>query len=166
MGKCNSGINFAPFFLVYVVFALITVGSLLAIALRTLMLTVEGHLLATLGPVPFAFSGFRFTASLADLPRNHPLDVVMKYGVVEVAGIHDSVRIGLTAGEASVKLPRELVGTVRLRARFGDASLDVDGRTIEGTRATLVGAGVDWSGDGVHEVRVDVRYGDIKVSLY
>ncbi len=55
-----------PFVLVYVLFALITVGSLLAIALRTLMLTVEGHLLATLGPVPFAFSGFRYTASLAD----------------------------------------------------------------------------------------------------
>ncbi len=55
-----------PFILVYIVFALATVVSLLAIALRTLMLTVEGHLLATLGPVPFAFSGFRYTASLAD----------------------------------------------------------------------------------------------------
>ncbi len=55
-----------PFTLIYLVFALATVGSLLAIALRALMLTVEGHLLVTLGPIPFAFSGFRYTASLAD----------------------------------------------------------------------------------------------------
>ncbi len=55
-----------PFTLIYVVFALATIGSLLAIALRVLMLTVEGHLLTSLGPIPFAFSGFRFTASLAD----------------------------------------------------------------------------------------------------
>ncbi len=55
-----------PFTLIYIVFVLATVGSLLAIALRALMLTVEGHLLATLGPIPFAFSGFRLTASLAD----------------------------------------------------------------------------------------------------
>ncbi len=55
-----------PFILIYVLFALVTIGSLLAIALRTLMLTVEGHLLATLGPIPFSFSGFRYTASLAD----------------------------------------------------------------------------------------------------
>ncbi len=55
-----------PFTLIYLVFALATIGSLLAIALRALMLTVEGHLLVTLGPIPFAFSGFRYTASLAD----------------------------------------------------------------------------------------------------
>ena len=55
-----------PFTLIYIVFALATIGSLLAIALRALMLTVDGHLLATVGPSPFAFSGFRFTASLAD----------------------------------------------------------------------------------------------------
>ena len=55
-----------PFTLIYLLFALTTIGSLLAIALRALMLTVEGHLLTTVGPIPFAFSGFRFTASLAD----------------------------------------------------------------------------------------------------
>ncbi len=55
-----------PFTLIYLVFALATIGSLLAIAIRALMLTVEGHLLATLGPIPFAFSGFRYTAGLAD----------------------------------------------------------------------------------------------------
>lgn len=55
-----------PFTLIYILFVLATVASLLAVALRTLMLTVEGHLLATLGPIPFAFSGFRYTASLAD----------------------------------------------------------------------------------------------------
>ena len=55
-----------PFVLFYFLFALATVGSLLAIAVRALMLTVEGHLLATLGAIPFAFSGFRYTAPLAD----------------------------------------------------------------------------------------------------
>lgn len=57
---------FPPFVLFYVVFTLATIGSLLAIAVRALMLTVEGHLLATIGAVPFAFSGFRYTAPLAD----------------------------------------------------------------------------------------------------
>ncbi len=55
-----------PFFLIYIIFVLATVGALLAIAVRALMLTVEGHLLATIGPVPFAFSGFYVTAGLAD----------------------------------------------------------------------------------------------------
>ena len=55
-----------PFFLVYLTFLLITVLALLAIGVRALLLTVEGHLLATVGPVPFAFSGFHLTAGLAD----------------------------------------------------------------------------------------------------
>ncbi len=61
-----SSVGFPPFALLYVVFTLATIASLLAIGLRALMLTVEGHLLATLGPIPFAFSGFRYTAGLAD----------------------------------------------------------------------------------------------------
>ncbi len=66
-----------PFTLCYLVFALATVFALLAIALRVLMLTVEGHLLATIGPIPFAFSGFRFTAPLAD----NYLRYAAKFGV-------------------------------------------------------------------------------------
>jgi len=62
----NSPIFPNPFTLIYFVFVLATVAALLAIALRALMLTVEGHLLATVGPIPFAFSGFRYTAGLAD----------------------------------------------------------------------------------------------------
>jgi len=77
------------------------------------------------------------------------------------------VRIRMTAGDVLVELPKELVRAVSLRARFGDASLEVDGHSIEGDRPTLVGAGVDWSsGTGVHEVRVELRYGDVNVRLY
>ena len=55
-----------PFFLIYIVFVMTAVLALMAIAVRALLLTVEGHLLASIGPVPFAFSGFYVTAGLAD----------------------------------------------------------------------------------------------------
>ncbi|MCP3960780.1 MAG: type IV secretion system protein [bacterium] len=62
----NTTVVMGPFTLLYIVFVVATLASMLAIALRALMLTVEGHLLAVLGPIPFAFSGFRLTAGLAD----------------------------------------------------------------------------------------------------
>ena len=62
----NSPIVPNPFTLIYFVFILATIAALLTIALRAFMLTVEGHLLAAVGPIPFAFSGFRYTAGLAD----------------------------------------------------------------------------------------------------
>lgn len=72
---------FTPFFLIYAVFTIATIAALLAIALRALMLTVEGHLLVSLGPIPFAFSGFRFTASLAD----NYLRYAAKFGIEYMA---------------------------------------------------------------------------------
>jgi TrbL/VirB6 plasmid conjugal transfer protein len=50
----------------YLLLVILIVGSLFAVAVKGLLLTIEAHVLATVGPIPWACSAFGPTAGLAD----------------------------------------------------------------------------------------------------
>ena len=99
------------------------------------------------------------------VPRGHPLVVDVSAGDVNVA-VDNCVTADIEAGDASFRVPRDLVRRVVLDTGIGDASLNVDGRDREGRRALLVGAEVDWDGGtGDCEMSVDLQAGDLRVDL-
>lgn len=102
-----------------------------------------------------------------EIPRGVALDVSHDYGDLVIHGMEDDVFVRMKAGALSVAMPDSAVANVRASARFGDSSLRVAGRNVEGSRSMLVGAKVQWAeGRGEHDVDVHVRYGDAQVEVY
>lgn len=112
----------------------------------------------------------RLNASLkltVEVPSTNPLEIVMGYGELRAEGMERHVRVDMKAGDVDIAMPRDAVDEVHLAARFGDATMRLDGRPVEGRRPWLVGARLDWlDGDGAHDVNVRLRYGDVQVALY
>ena len=101
------------------------------------------------------------------VPRDSPLRIRMGYGELDAEGMEDDLSVRMKAGEVSIGMPRDAVEKVHLAARFGDASMYLGDRSLEGRRPLLVGAKVDWQeGTGQHSVDVDLRYGDVQLRLY
>ena len=99
-------------------------------------------------------------------PRHSPLQIVMGYGELRARDLESDVSVEMKAGEVDIQMPSRAVENVQLAARFGDASMRIDGEAIEGERPWLVGAKVAWrEGRGSHDVNVRLRYGDVRVSL-
>ena len=112
----------------------------------------------------------RFNAEVklsVEVPSRNPLKIVMGYGELRAEGMERNVSIDMKAGDIDISMPRDAVDEVHLAARFGDASMRIGGRPLEGRRPWLVGAKVDWlEGRGDHDVNVRLRYGDVHVALY
>ncbi len=101
------------------------------------------------------------------VPRDNAMFVRMPHGDLDLQGVEDNLSVEMKAGEVSVGMPREVVETVYLAARFGDAAMYLGERAMEGRRPLLVGASVDWrEGVGEHSVDVRLRAGDVQLELY
>ncbi len=55
-----------PLSIFYIIFLVVTVFAYFAVAVRTLFLTLEGNVLATIGPIPVALGAWSVTAGFAD----------------------------------------------------------------------------------------------------
>jgi len=101
------------------------------------------------------------------VPKDSPLRVRMGYGELDVQGVENDVSLHLKAGEVTIGMPREAVHEAHLAARFGDASVYLGERSVDGRRPLLVGAKLDWlEGTGQHMVEGRVRYGNVELDLY
>lgn len=100
------------------------------------------------------------------VPRHNPVKIDMGYGELRAADLEHDLEVDMKAGEVNITMPAQAVGQVQLAARFGDATLHLDGRSVEAQRPWMVGARVDWyEGQGSHDVDVRLRFGDVQVAL-
>ncbi|MEM9057590.1 MAG: hypothetical protein AAGD86_08945, partial [Pseudomonadota bacterium] len=101
------------------------------------------------------------------VPASRRLHAKIGSGSLLVTGVRGCVSVDMLAGEAVVYVPAVRTGSVALDAGVGDASLRfADGRDLEGRRALLIGAEVEWTGGpGQCDVEVDLQFGEISVVM-
>ena len=100
------------------------------------------------------------------VPRRHALDVAMDYGALVVNNTAHDLTVAMKAGDVQVDTDAYHVGEVDLQARFGDSSLRVGSRGVDGSRPWLTGARVQWDGGaGSRRIVGRVRYGSVSVTL-
>lgn len=102
-----------------------------------------------------------------DVPLSRKLHIMTGAGALLVTGVKGCLSVDMFAGEASVYVPADRIGSVVLDAGVGDASLRfADGRQFEGRRALLVGAEVDWGGGaGPCNLAIDLQFGSINAVM-
>ena len=101
------------------------------------------------------------------VPDDRVLLVNMSAGDLEITRVSGCLEVHVEAGDVSIEVPTASVHTAWLDANVGDASLALNGDTIEGHRRLLVGAEVDWQeGSGACALSVDLGAGDIQATLY
>lgn len=101
------------------------------------------------------------------VPEDRALLLNIGAGDLEVRDMRNCVELDMYAGDATLRIDRNVVGSVSLDTGTGDASLLVDGKTVSGKRSLLVGAEVEWGsgGDGWCQVYGDLQFGDLSVYL-
>ena len=100
------------------------------------------------------------------VPYDSPLAVKAGIGDVEIRGGSERLTVRMGIGDLRVHAPAKDVKSVRVRTRIGDAGLRNDQGHRAGSRRTLVGAGLRWSGgDGTEAIDVRLRIGDAQVIL-
>lgn len=113
--------------------------------------------------------GVKLNASLklvVDVPKRHALDVAMDYGALAVTDTAHDLTVVLKAGDVQIDTDAYHVASVDLQARFGDSSLRVGSRGVDGSRPWLTGAKVQWDGGaGSRRIVGRVRYGNLSVTL-
>ncbi|MBT8137714.1 MAG: hypothetical protein KJO54_11920 [Gammaproteobacteria bacterium] len=100
-------------------------------------------------------------------PDDRALFLKIGAGDIDVRDMRNCVELDMYAGDATIYIQRDVVGSVSLDTGTGDANLVIDGKTIHGRRALLVGAELEWSGDGSGWCQVygDLQFGDLTVHL-
>lgn len=99
-----------------------------------------------------------------EMPRGAALTVEMGAGELRVRGVESDVTVDLGIGEASLELREAGVGSVRLRARIGEAELHGESGSPRTRRPLVVGGRVDWDG-GPGRAAIDVKVGIGAVSV-
>jgi len=100
------------------------------------------------------------------VPYDSPLDVRAGIGDVEIRGGSERLTVRMGIGDLRVRAPEKDVKSVRVRTRIGDAGLRNGEGHRAGSRRTLIGAGLRWSGgDGTEPIDVWLRIGDAQVIL-
>ncbi len=100
------------------------------------------------------------------VPNDRALYLDIGAGDLIVHDMKNCVELDMYAGDATVRVARNVAGRVRLDVGTGDARLVVDDRRIDGERAWLVGAELDWAdGIGWCEIFADLQFGDLTVEL-
>jgi hypothetical protein len=91
------------------------------------------------------------------------IDIESGVGDIDVHGASGDVTIGLGVGDAEISGCTGTYESAECAAGVGDAYLRINGRKI-GEGGFLANT-ASWSGDGEHEIKVDVGVGDAKVVL-
>ncbi len=106
------------------------------------------------------------TRVTVEVPHDRALFVDMGAGDLDILDMHNCVSLDMYAGEASLQLDRAVVGSVALDVGTGDTSLKIGDHRIDGRRALLVGAELEWhDGDGWCQVYGDLQFGELSVHL-
>jgi len=100
------------------------------------------------------------------VPKSHRLNINMDAGELRVNNIDSCLNVNMSAGEININMHYSMIASVDLDAKFGYASLHVNGIYQNGNRSWLVGEEVHWNqGVGHCEMDVDIQAGEISVNL-
>ncbi|MDH3588150.1 MAG: hypothetical protein OEQ74_01975 [Gammaproteobacteria bacterium] len=116
-------------------------------------------------PSMFAWRDVHATINI-NVPYDHPLHVKMGAGEIVIDHMQSCVELDMYAGDADIHVDKLAVAGVYLDVGTGDTSLVVDGDSIEGKRALLVGSELEWNeGNGWCQVLGDLQFGDLRIYL-
>jgi hypothetical protein len=133
--------------------------------LRLVYNAADGQLEVKIADWPHfgAIKGLNVIASLR-VPRNLPLRTDLGVGDLTIEGIAGDLTADLGVGEVQVTLPKGAVGSARIDAGIGEATLIAGGRRY--SSEGLISRQINWDkGIGRSRVKVDCGVGEIHVKL-
>lgn len=101
------------------------------------------------------------------VPLDKKLEVNVSAGELSITDTSACVKADLNAGEINISLTESQLASASLSANVGDVKLTtINGRTIAGERALLVGANLRWQeGTGSCHTRASVLAGEVNLVL-
>ncbi len=91
------------------------------------------------------------------------MDLDVGVGDTTVTAPAGDVHLKLGVGDADLTAPAAMYGPVKASGGIGDATILVNGRSIQGKG--MMGRTVSWTGQGPHTLKVEVGVGDAQVTL-
>lgn len=100
------------------------------------------------------------------VPRDKNLEVSLSAGELNIEGTSACVTAEVNAGEINITLPEKQLASASLSTGVGDVNLKTaKGESMSGERSLLVGAKLDWKGNGICHAKVSVLTGEANLVL-